>query len=48
MGLALDSRIKNPNVGILVLVIEFEVRTTEYNSLVECCYENKVDQIYMQ
>ena len=32
MGLVVDSRIKPPDVGILVLQIGYEVRLAEHNS----------------
>lgn len=37
MGPTVDSRIKTPDDGIPVLHIEYEVKTTEHNSLVELC-----------
>ena len=35
MGPTLDSRVKSPDAGILVLQIAFEVGVVEHNSLVE-------------
>ena len=41
MGPAIDSRIKPPDAKSPMLHTKFEVKATQNNSSVECCYESR-------